>query len=134
LGSAKPIDQCVVCATKPKERKSVGFAVAKTYCISIFIGNTYAQSEKRRLFKLTQGTAALACGGHFPLDVVQAAKEGPRAGGGGAGPPTMRQAALDRLEWQITRLRADLEKAARFADEGAAILDELAGVSFRNGL
>jgi hypothetical protein len=38
----------------------------------------------------------------------------------------MRQAALDRLEWQITRLRADLEKAARFADEGAAILDELA--------
>jgi hypothetical protein len=43
-------------------------------------------------------------------------------------------AALDWLEWQITRLRADLEKAARFADEGAAILDELAGVSFRNGL
>jgi len=37
-----------------------------------------------------------------------------------------RQAALDRLEWQITRLRADLEKATRFADEGAAILNELA--------
>ncbi len=45
---------------------------------------------------------------------------------------TMRQAALDRLEWQITQLRADLEKAARFADEGAAILDELAGVSPRS--
>jgi hypothetical protein len=35
----------------------------------------------------------------------------------------MRQAALDRLEWQITQLRADLEKAARFADEGASILN-----------
>jgi hypothetical protein len=39
---------------------------------------------------------------------------------------TMRQAALDRLEWQITQLRADLERASHFADEGAAILDELA--------
>jgi hypothetical protein len=38
----------------------------------------------------------------------------------------MRQAALDRLEWQITRLRADLERAALFANEGAAILNELA--------
>jgi hypothetical protein len=27
-------------------------------------------------------------------------------------------------------MRADLAKAARFAQEGAAILDELAGVSF----
>jgi|ERR1035437_9804719 hypothetical protein len=42
-----------------------------------------------------------------------------------------RQAALDRLEWQITQLRADLEKAARFADEGAAILAELAAVATR---
>jgi hypothetical protein len=40
---------------------------------------------------------------------------------------TMRQAALDRLGWQITQLRADLERAAHFADEGAMILDELAG-------
>jgi hypothetical protein len=39
---------------------------------------------------------------------------------------TMRQVALDRLEWQITQLRADLEEAARFADEGAVILSELA--------
>ncbi len=46
---------------------------------------------------------------------------------------TMRQAALDRLEWQITELRANLERAARFANEGAAILDELAGVSFQAG-
>jgi hypothetical protein len=44
---------------------------------------------------------------------------------------TMRQAALDRLEWQITELRADLERAARFAQEGAAILDELAAYSQR---
>jgi len=42
---------------------------------------------------------------------------------------TMRQAALDRLEWQITQLRADLEKAARFAYEGAAILAELAAMA-----
>jgi len=42
---------------------------------------------------------------------------------------TMRQAALDRLEWQITELRADLERAARFAREGALILDELAGMN-----
>jgi len=46
----------------------------------------------------------------------------------------MRQAALDRLEWQITQLRADLQKAARFMYAAAAVLDELAGVSFRNGL
>jgi len=44
------------------------------------------------------------------------------------------QAALDRLEWQITQLRADLEKAARFMDVGAAVFDELAGVSLRAGL
>jgi hypothetical protein len=42
-----------------------------------------------------------------------------------------RQAALDRLEWQMTRLRADLETAARFADEGAAILAELAAMTSR---
>jgi short chain dehydrogenase len=47
---------------------------------------------------------------------------------------SMRQAALDRLEWQITQLLADLQKAAAFVDIGAAVLDELAGVSFRNGL
>jgi hypothetical protein len=46
---------------------------------------------------------------------------------------TMRQAVLDRLEWQITQLRADLEKAGWFMGEGAAILDELAGVSFQAG-
>jgi hypothetical protein len=46
---------------------------------------------------------------------------------------TMRQAALDRLEWQMTRLRADLEMAARFAGEGAAILDELAAMAKTGG-
>jgi hypothetical protein len=45
-----------------------------------------------------------------------------------------RQAALDRLEWQITQLRGDLQKAAGFMDVSAKVLDELAGVSFRNGL
>jgi hypothetical protein len=44
-----------------------------------------------------------------------------------------RQAALDRLEWQMTRLRADLERAARFAGEGAAILDELAAMAHASG-
>jgi len=39
-----------------------------------------------------------------------------------------RQSVLDRLEWQMTRLRADLETAAHFADEGAAILAELAAM------
>lgn len=39
-----------------------------------------------------------------------------------------RQAALDRLEWQMTQLRSDLETAARFAGEGAAILAELAAM------
>jgi hypothetical protein len=37
-----------------------------------------------------------------------------------------RQAMLDRIEWQMTQLRAELETAARYADEGAAILAELA--------
>ena len=31
---------------------------------------------------------------------------------------TMRQAMLDRLEWQITQMRADLARATRFAQEG----------------
>jgi hypothetical protein len=44
-----------------------------------------------------------------------------------------RQAALDRLEWQITQLRADLEMAARFADESAAILAELAAMAKTGG-
>jgi hypothetical protein len=38
----------------------------------------------------------------------------------------VRQAALDRLEWQITQLRGKLETAARYMDEGAALLAELA--------
>jgi hypothetical protein len=37
-----------------------------------------------------------------------------------------RQATLDRLEWQITQLRNDLQKAAGFMDIGAAVLAELA--------
>jgi len=37
----------------------------------------------------------------------------------------MRRAMFDRLDWQMTQLRAELETAARYADEGAAILDEL---------
>jgi hypothetical protein len=45
----------------------------------------------------------------------------------------MRRATLDRLARQITQLRADRERAARFAQEGAAILDELGGVSLRAG-
>jgi hypothetical protein len=43
----------------------------------------------------------------------------------------MRQAALDRLEWQITQLRADLETAARYANESAVMLDELAAICYR---
>ena len=45
-----------------------------------------------------------------------------------------RRATLDRLEWQMTRLRADLEIAARFADEGAAILAELAAMASGMGM
>jgi hypothetical protein len=39
---------------------------------------------------------------------------------------SMRQAALDRMEWQIAQLRRDLQKAAAFVDIGAAVLEELA--------
>jgi hypothetical protein len=39
-----------------------------------------------------------------------------------------RQAMLDRIEWQMTQLRAELETATRYADEGAAILAELASM------
>jgi hypothetical protein len=42
---------------------------------------------------------------------------------------TMRRAALDRMEWQLTRLRADLARATRFASEGAAILGEPAAMA-----
>jgi len=38
-------------------------------------------------------------------------------------------AALDRLDWQLARLRRELETAARFTDEGAAIIAELAAMA-----
>jgi hypothetical protein len=40
-----------------------------------------------------------------------------------------RQAALDRLDWQLAQLRCELETAARFTDQGAAIIAELAAES-----
>jgi len=40
-----------------------------------------------------------------------------------------RKAALDRLDWQMTQLRGELETAARYMDEGAAILAELAAMT-----
>ena len=39
---------------------------------------------------------------------------------------TAREAVFDRLDWQLARLRGELETAARFSDEGAAIIAELA--------
>jgi hypothetical protein len=39
---------------------------------------------------------------------------------------TAREAVFDRLDWQLARLRRELETAARFADEGVAIIAELA--------
>jgi hypothetical protein len=39
-----------------------------------------------------------------------------------------RKAVLDRLEWQVTQLRADLDTSARYLDEGATILAELAAM------
>jgi len=44
-----------------------------------------------------------------------------------------REAVFDRLDWQLARLRRELETAARFADEGAAIITELAGYSGSSG-
>jgi hypothetical protein len=38
---------------------------------------------------------------------------------------TMLEAVFDRLNWQMARLRRELETAARFVDEGAAIIAEL---------
>jgi hypothetical protein len=46
---------------------------------------------------------------------------------------TARGAVFDRLPWQPARLRRELETAARFADEGAAIITELAGYSGSSG-
>ncbi len=40
-----------------------------------------------------------------------------------------REAVVDRLDWQLAQLRGDLETAARFADEGAAIIAELAAMA-----
>jgi 4-alpha-glucanotransferase len=42
---------------------------------------------------------------------------------------TVREAVFDRLDWQLARLRRELETAARFADEGAAIIAELAAMA-----
>jgi len=44
-----------------------------------------------------------------------------------------REAVFDRLDWQLARLRRELETAARFADEGAVIITELAGYSGSSG-
>ena len=46
---------------------------------------------------------------------------------------TAREAVFDRLDWQLARLRRELETAAWFADEGAAIITELAGYSGSSG-
>ncbi|MGO8844737.1 MAG: hypothetical protein ACLQFI_05250 [Methylocella sp.] len=46
---------------------------------------------------------------------------------------TARETVFDRLDWQLARLRRELETAARFADEGAAIIAELAGYSGSSG-
>ena len=40
-----------------------------------------------------------------------------------------REAVFDRLDWQLARLRRELETAARFTDEGAAIIAELAAMA-----
>jgi len=42
---------------------------------------------------------------------------------------TAREAVFDRLGWQLARLRRELETAARFADEGVAIIAELAAMT-----
>jgi hypothetical protein len=65
--------------------------------------------------------------GEFPLDLVQAAKEG-RELAAAAQTAMMRQAALSRLGRQTNQLRRELETAARYMDEGAAILAELAAM------
>jgi hypothetical protein len=42
---------------------------------------------------------------------------------------TAREAVFERLDWQLARLRRDLETAARFTDVGAAIIAELAAMA-----
>jgi hypothetical protein len=42
---------------------------------------------------------------------------------------TAREAMFDRLDCQLARLRRELETAARFRDEGAAIIAELAAMA-----
>jgi len=39
-----------------------------------------------------------------------------------------REAVFDRLDWQLARLRRELETAARFADVRAATIAELAAM------
>jgi hypothetical protein len=41
----------------------------------------------------------------------------------------VREAVFDRLGWQLAGLRRELETAARFVDEGAAIIAELAAMA-----
>jgi hypothetical protein len=47
---------------------------------------------------------------------------------------TAREAVFDRLDWQLAQLRRGFETVARFADEGTAIITELAGYSGSSGL
>ena len=42
---------------------------------------------------------------------------------------TVREAVFDRLDWQLARLRRELETAARFTSVGAAIIAELAAMA-----
>ena len=43
-------------------------------------------------------------------------------------------ATLDRFDWMLGHMRAELERAERFADEGAAILAELAAMASGVGM
>jgi hypothetical protein len=40
-----------------------------------------------------------------------------------------REAVLDRLDWQMARLRSEIDMAARFADEEAVVIAELAAMA-----
>jgi len=42
---------------------------------------------------------------------------------------TVREAVFHRLDWQMAQLRRELVTAARFTDQGAAILAELAAMA-----
>jgi hypothetical protein len=71
----------------------------------------------------------VARGRYFTLDSWYRRRAKAREQAAAALAATAREAVFDRLDWQLARLRRELETAARFTSFGAVIIAELAAMA-----